>query len=451
MDLLRVPSKKAALAFGLKWTVLDPFERFHQQVSRWRAEGYQEHARYSLSGDQIYGLVKDGFGEQEKQQVRGLRVLAAAACAAMHPKLKGQTAFVAIALPGSGADSTVAAIGLVRGMVVLDQLCRNGAQLSEARQSFARHAAVGSTEQEYPVYGNSGQVHHDLDLEGLVLPAGTLSQGPVIRPLRAKRGFKVAGLIAVPCLLAAVSVAALNSHRSDLQQRAQVALLERNKPEAKYREAIQALLQRPVVSLSAAIETMRDALADFPLVHAGWELTRITCPSSGDCSVQFKRLGGSGASLEEFRLNAAPHWRGISASGQDEVTFALKLDFPQSKLRREAWISSIAFRDRCFESWQFLEPGGWRAEVGNAAIQAVPAGTLQKDMASLYGLPDAVYAMPVVITNQAWWYAKADPDSPVRPSMLGESTVMEADGQIELTHSNKQITFSARGLTYVQR
>lgn len=444
MDLVRVPSKKAALAFGLRWTVVDPFEKYHQQVAKWRAEGFLEHARYELDGDPVYGLVKDGLGEQEKLQVRGLRVVAAAACAAKLPQLAGKTALVLISLPGS---ATVATIGLDRGMVVLDRLCDGSTQLAETRQAFAQSVK----QPEYEVFGNTGQVHHQLELEDLIQKGGLLGREPELRQLRARRGYKLAAGVAVSGLLATVGVAAWDSHRAEIQQRTQLEMLERNKPEYQYRQAIQALLQRPVVPLAAAIETTRDAFFDFPLVHAGWELTRISCPASGDCAVQFKRMVGSGASLDEFRRTAAPHWHGIAAAGQEEVSFVVKIEFTPTKLRRETWPKASEFRDRSYASWQFLEPGGWRAEFGNTSIQAVPPAIPPKDFTALHGLHEAVFAMPVTISNQPWWYAKTDPDSPVRHELLGEHTVMEAESQIEITHSNKQISFSARGLSYVQR
>ena len=222
--------------------------------------------------------------------------------------------------------------------------------------------------------------------------------------------------------------------KAEIQKRAQLDVLERNKPEYQYRQSIQALLLRPVVPLATAIETMRGALVDFPLVHEGWELTHLSCPSTGDCIVRFKRLVGSGASLEGFRKAAPLHWKGITASGQDEVTFMLRIEFPQSKLRREGWPTATEFRDRSFAAWQFLEPGGWRADLGTPAIQAVPGALQPKDANALYAMPDAVFAMSVRVSAQPWWYANDDPDSPVRGQTLGEHTVLEGDGQIAAAH-----------------
>jgi hypothetical protein len=446
MELLPIPSRKTALAFGLKWVAVDPFEKHHEQVARWREEGYRESAVYWVSGEAVHGLLKEGFDEQHKQQVRGLQVLAAAACAATFPRLAGKSVLVAIELPGSEGDSPmIATIGIIQGVVVLDQICDGISQLSEARQSFVQKLKGKS----YEVYGNAGQVHHELELESLIPLSGLFTRVPAIRPLRARRGYKPAIAVAVLGLLSALGLYAWDSHKSEIQRRTKLEILERNKPDYQYRQSVQALLQKPVVPLAGAIEAIRVALADLPLVHAGWELTRIACAPTGDCAVRFKRLLNTGASLDGFRKTAGLHWQGITAAGQDEIAFTLRIRLPQARLRRHYWPASIEFRDRGYASWQFLEPGGWRAEFGPVAIQAVPATVQPKDLNAMYAVPEAVFAMPVVITNQPWWYANPDSDSPVRHELLGDNTVM--DGDIELTHSNKLVTFSAKGLSYVQR
>lgn len=448
MELLRVPGRKAALAFGLKWVVLDPWEKQHRQVAKWRADGYHEAAIYSLDdGDAVYGLVQDGLGEEDKKHLKGMRVLAAAACAATLKELEGKTVLITIELPGNpDEEGTVAAIGLERGMVVLDQLCDSRSQLAEQRQSFAERVRG-----EFEVYGNVGQVHHKMEVDKLIPKTGLLAKGPTIGPLRARRGYLIGAAVAGVCLLATGGIFAWDAHKSEINQRTQLALLERNKPEYQYRQAIQALLQRPVVPVAIAIEAMRNALADFPTVHEGFELTQVSCPSSGDCAVKFKRLAGTGASVEGFRKTAPPQWQGITAVGQDELAFTLRIEFPHSKLQREGWPTAVAFRDRSFAAWQFLEPGGWRADLGSATIQAVPGGLQPKDMNALYAMPDAVFAMPVTIASQPWWYANVDSNSPVRFEALGGNTVIDGDSHVELTLSNKSVSFSARGLAYVQK
>lgn len=449
MELLPVPSRKVALAFGLRWVAVDPFEKHHEQVARWREEGYSESAVYWAAGEAVHGLVKHGLDEQHKQQVRGLQVLAAAACAAKSSLLAGQSALVALELPGADGESPmIAAIGLLQGIVVLDQICDGSSELSEARQAFVQKLKGKS----YEVYGNTGQVHHKIELESLIPKTGLLDRAPEIRPLRARRGYKPVIGVAAVLLLSACGIYAWDTHKAEVQRRTQLEILERNKPDYQYRQAIQAFLQKPVVPLADAIESVRAALADFPLIHAGWELNRIACAQTGDCAVRFKRLLNTGTTLDDFRKTAPPHWIGVTAAGQDEIAFTLRIAMPQEKLRRETWPASGTFRERNYASWQFLEPGGWRAEFGSVAIQAIPA-TVQskepKELNALYALPEAVFAMPLLITNQPWWYANQDVDSPVRAELLGQHTVL--DGEIELVHTNKLISFSAKGLSYVQR
>lgn len=449
MELLPVPSRKSALAFGLKWVAVDPFEKHHEQVARWREEGYYESAVYWVAGEAVHGLVKQGIAEQHKQHVKGLKVLAAAACVAVSAQLEGKSALVVLELPGAQDESPmIAVIGLMQGFVVLDEICDGTSELSEARQAFIQKLKG----KNYEVYGNTGQVHHELKLESLIPKANPFKRMPEIRPLRAPRGYKPVIGIAAVLLLSACGLYAWDSHKSELQRRSQLEILERNKPEYQYRQAIQALMQKPVVPLAGAIANIRAALADFSLVHAGWELNRVVCATTGDCSIRFKRLLNTGATLDDFRNTSPMPCEGATAVGQDEIACTLRIALPQAKLRREAWPPSGVFRERNFASWQFLEPGGWRAEFGSVVIQAVPP-TVQskepKELNAIYAMPEAVFAMPLLITNQPWWYANADVDSPVRSDLLGEHTVL--DGEIELIHTNKLISFSAKGLSYVQR
>jgi len=445
MELLPIPSRKAALAFGLRWVAVDPFEKQQAQVARWREEGYHESAVYWVQGEAIHGLVKHGLDEQHKQHVRGMTVLAAAACAATSPLLQGKSALLALELPGAeGEAPMIAAIGLIQGMVVLDQLCNGVPELSEARQAFVQKLKGKS----YEVYGNVGQFHHELALEAIVPKARAFGRVPEIRPLRARRGYKGATAVAAVGLLTACGLYAWDSHKSEVAKKSHLEILERSKPEYQYRQEIQALLQKPVVPLAGAIAAVREAFGDFQLVHAGYEMTRIGCAVTGDCTANFKRLLNTGASIDEFRRTAPPNWIGITAVGQDEIAFTVRIALPQEKLRRESWPPAADFRDRNYANWQFLEPGGWRADLGSVAIQAVPAAIEPKAINALYAVPEAVFAMPLQITAQPWWYANDDVDSPVRGDLLGEHTVM--DGDIELTHSNKLISFSAKGLTYVK-
>lgn len=448
MELLRVPSRKAALAFGLKWVLIDTFERLHRQVSRWKAEGVSEHASYRVDADTVYGLVRESMSPADQQQVRGLRLLAAGACAATLPQLKGKTALVLIDLAVEQAgEAGVAVLGIDKGIVVVDMLCDTGSQVSEARQAFAQRVKG-----EFEVHGSgpaAGQVHHALRLEDLVQKGGVFSPLPTIEPLRSGRGYWLAGGVAAALLLFAGGIAAWDSHHAEIKRRTQLAAMDANKPENLYKQSIFALLQRSFVPLPGAIEAMRVGLAEFPLVHAGWELQKVSCPSTGECSVRFKRIVGSGATIDGFRQSAPATWVGVTASGQDEVAFMYRLAFPSMKLHRESWPKADDFRDRNYAAWQTLEPAGWKAEFSPLAIQALPANIQAKDVMLLHSHPEAVFAMPVAINQQPWWYAGSDPDSPVRVDMLGDHTVL--DGEIELLHLNKAVVFSAKGLSYVQK
>lgn len=447
MELLRVPSRKAALAFGLKWVLVDTFETRHRQIGRWKLEGVSEHASYRIEGDTVFGLVRESMSPADQQQVRGLRVLAAGACAASLPQLKGKTALVLIDLASHAGEAGIAVLGMDKGIVVVDMLCDTVSQVSEARQGFAQRVKG-----DFEVHGSgaaAGQVHHALKLEDLVPKGGLFSSMPTIEPLRSGRGYWLAGGVAAALLLFAGGLAAWDSHQAEIKRRTQLAALDANKPENLYKQSISALMQRTFVPLPTAIEVMRTSLGDFPLVHAGWELQKINCPVSGECAVRFKRIVGSGATIDGFRQSAPATWIGVAASGQDEVAFMYRLSFPTMKLRRETWPKADEFRDRNYAAWQTLEPAGWKAELSPLAIQALPGNVQPKDVMLLHSHPEAVFAMPVMINQQAWWYANTDPDSPVRADMLGDNTVL--DGEIELLHLNKAVVFSAKGLSYVQK
>lgn len=448
MDLLRVPSSKTVLAFGMQWRPLDPFENKHKQITDWKNEGNKVQAVYVADKEAMYGLSRDDILVERKDQVAGCKVLSGAACAAKLPQLRGKNALVTIEVEDPGSESsTTVIVGLHHGRVVVDQLVEGPAQVAEARQRYT--AIVGPIFEVHGVSRTISPVQHALELRGLVPKSTLFMTGPKVESLRSGRMPVVAGAVAVTLMSLAGGLYAWDSHQADVRQRLAAQMMLRNQPAVQYQQNVQRLLQAPVVPLAGALRTLRVALADFPLAHAGWDLNRLTCTPTGDCAVRFTRIAGSGASITDFRNTAPPSWLGITAMGQTELVFNLRVPLPSARLSRSTWPTAAQHRERSFAAWQFLEPGGWRAEFAQVSLQAVPADLKPEQVASLNNSPDAIYAMPLTIVSQPWWYLDDDVDSPVTEHMLGDNTAMVGD--IDIVLSNREITFSAKGLTYVQR
>lgn len=444
MELIALQAKKTVLAFGLtKWAQLDPFKSAHSQVVRWRHEGLTHAVRYQAGAETVYGLTGQALTPEELARYKGMRLVSGAAAAALLPQLRGKTALVTIEVAASlGVDPRVVVIGLERGIVTQDEVVSPDV-VSDLRQRFSTRVNG-----DFEVHGQAftiPQVNHALTLGDL---AGKGSAKATITALRATRGALIAGGIAGFVVLLMASYMGWDAYRENARKLEQQKALMMNSPAVQYSRSVASLLATPVVPLHSAMQSMRAAVRDFPLVFEGWELAKFTCPVTGDCTVRFKRLHNIGATLEDFRARAPSSWTSIVPSGQEELTFNYKVAFESARLERAAWPEMVTMRDRNFNQWQYLEPAGWRAEFGALSLQAVPASLNATEVAALQSHPEAVRAMPVNITNMEWWFVDDDPNSPITHELLGSNTVLS--GEIELLHANRSVTFNVKGLSYVR-
>lgn len=440
MELVPIPECKVTLAIGLdRWTSLNPLDSLHSQIVAWQGDGFDFAATYRAGAGTVYGLVHAGEVMSRTEPTRGIRLLALAACVALVKALRGRNAFVAFRLH----DDLVAVTGLRHGVVVLDQLVSAYA-LAQVRKTFEQH--LGG--QDYDTWGDTpklAEAAHPLALEE-VIPRRA---GPQIEALRSPRATRAAIAVVSACLvLGALGYAYTEfRQRSELARQQQLLLLRDSAP-TQYRRAIAQLLARPVVPLAGALRAFRDELSAAALYHAGWELHGATCASSGLCTLKYQRLAGIGLAFREFAARPEPGWQNVASSGEDEAVVSIRVQVPTALLQRGSWPGAAQFQARNRSQWQFLEPGGWRATMGSRVIQAVPAGIEAKDVSALSALPEAVFAIPITVASQAWWYLDDDVDSPVQPDFIGEDTVM--DGDLEMVVSGRDVTFSVKGLSYVQ-
>jgi hypothetical protein len=439
MELIRLQDEKVTFAVGLdKWALLDPISSAHSQISAWRSDQYEFAATYKVDGGRVFGLITGGEYASKQQQAAGTRLLALAACVASLDELRGKSALVGFELDG---DALVV-VGLRNGLVVLDELVSTSA-FDDARKRFEQ-----KVHGDFGIWGDGAHLPRGsspLPLARAVPKRG----GPMFKPLRSTRPLAVLGVASA--LIIAIVATWLVVEKTEQARRRLSAeqLLVRNSPKAKYQESSRQLLEKPVVPLAPAIEAFRVALKLEPTVHAGWDLKGARCAPEGTCTLHYMRIRRTGTTFADFEAARLPHWKGVAPVGEEDAMVTIDAPVPPAvKLQPATWPVADKFTRRNYNQWQYLEPGGWKASFGARTLQAIPAGMDTREAAGLAALPEAIFAVPLSVAAQAWWYCDDDPDSPISAALLGTNTVM--DGELELSVQNKDVTFSVKGISYVR-
>lgn len=426
--------KNMTLVTNLTWNVLDPFENKYKQIQAWRAAGQAFGVSYQANGENVYGRTA--------QLAKGY--ISLAALAGRHPSLKGATALLLIEIPSGDAaeESRVVAVGLVNGIVEDDKLI-DESEVPDFRSTFATKAKVS-----YKVYGHGdhiGNIDEVLSLDDL------LKMGPRKGALNAlSSGLHTRIALGVASVLV-LGLLGYSWVQGELEARRAAEALRLNQsrtPQQLYLQSIEQYLKRPVVPLHSAIAATRARLKDFPTVHAGWNLSRVNCAQSG-CTAAWVRLDKEGGTIDDFRRAAPEAWGQVTAISQVEVAHPLAIEMPTRTLDRAAWPKLNEWRDANLANWQFLAPGGWSSDLGQARLRAVPPeldGGPQ--MGQLGVMPEAIRAAEITVTRMPLWYADEDPNSPMRQDLLGDQTALAGDIQIDLDGTN--ITFTLKGLLHVQ-
>lgn len=427
---------KLTLASGLAWSVLDPHGGGkHRQVQQWRNVGQTHGVAYEIAGEEIYG----------RTGAAGASAISVAAMVARHPSLRGKTVLVLLEIPAPNDEheSTVLVVGLNRGFVELDRQVY-ASEVASIRNSFA--SQIGK---QYDVHGsgdNVGEIDNSLSLDELL--KGGKPAAAKISQLRSGRFAAVAVGSLVVLGAGAVGWFWWGSH-TEARRLAAQAELERSKtPQVLYQQAISQYLAKPIVPLADAVAAVRDGLATFPTALAGWSLTKINCSVDG-CTALWLRMGAPGGTLEDFRSAARPDWGPAIAVSQTEVAHSIPLTLPTRTLTREDWPRMEEWRDLNLTLWQYLAPGGWKADLAHQKLLAVPpelAGGPQE--AVLTTVPEAIRGAEMTVTSMPLWYADVDPDSPMQSKFLHAQTALLGDIQIDV--DSKFVTYSAKGLIHVQ-
>lgn len=449
MKILRLAgNKKIALGFGLDWRPLDSFTSTHQQITEWRADGFEYRARFRTPAGTYYGLTP----RFDAADAGKAKIYSAGALAAVHPQVRGKTAVIVIEVrtgeEDDHANNVVAVIGLVQGEVRLEDLVSPG-----DIQGCIRRFTGQLKPDDRPLYMGevwTAPVLIELPLTLDQLLGNKLSSMAEVGPLRSSRAPALMAGVAVMGLLVYGGMQLWNGHVEKQARERVQRLAGQNDPQTLYRNAVTQLLQQPVVPLADAVAVMRDALNDFPVEHAGWSLIKVSCtPLSDSCLMTWRRDPLTGVNVDDFRALAPASWEGIGAASITDLAMSYRVNFTKHKLDRTEWPTMAEFRERSMNSWQFLSASGWKAELGSSTIQAAPPGMTPQQLGALSAMPEAVFAAPISIGSQPFWYAKEDPDSPVRASLLGRHTVVQGDIELSLQEGN--VYFTANGMTYVQR
>lgn len=427
---------KHTLASGLAWSVLDPHGGGkHRQIQQWRSMGQTHGVAYEISGEEVYGRADAG----------GAGTVSVAAMAAKHPALRGKTALLLIEIPSPNEEheSTVLAVGLNRGFVELDRQVY-ASDVASLRNGFA--SQIGK---QYELHGDGdhiGEIENRLTLEELI--KGGKPASVKLAPLRSGR-LAVIAIAALACAGIGGGLWVWWGAHTEARRLAAQAELEASKtPQVLYQQAIAQYLAKPIVPLADAVEAVRDGLKDFPTVNAGWDLSKINCSVDG-CTALWLRMGAPGGTLDDFRAAARADWGPVTAISQTEVAHSIPLKLPTRTLTRQEWPVMADWRDLNLTQWQFLAPGGWKADLTQPKLIAVPpelAGGPQE--AVLASVPEAIRAAEVSITTMPLWFADVDPDSPMQTKFIGAQTALLGDIQIDV--ASKTVTYSAKGLIHVQ-
>lgn len=424
------------LASGLTWSIFDPYSgSLHKQISNWRTQGQTHGVKYAAMGEEIYG----------RTDARGQGCLSVAALVAHQRSFADKDVLVLIEVPALSEDleSTVLVVGLIRGVVELDDLVY-ASEVAAVRQGFAQRTKT------YELHGEGaeiGEVDFAFGMEQLLQSKAAKTK---IGPIRSQRLPIITGAIAAVGLLAAVGWLIWSSYTDAQRAEFERLRLQAQTPQALYHSAAALYTSTPVVPLASAIDAVRGAMANFPVVHAGWELKTLTCQAKGGCTAHWKRPDADAGTFDDFVALANEGWAGISLVKQDELVHGVALEMPTAQLpTKEAWPSFVDWTNRNVSHWQFLAPGGWKAEIKDPKLQGLPAGVAGTTAeAGLIAHPAAIKAATLAIEKQAWWYADKDAHGPLSADLIGENTTLLGD--VVLHIEPKSISFSTKGLVHVR-
>lgn len=445
MKILRL-SKDLVLAFGLQWEQHDALSGSeHQAIRAWRAKGLRESARYNLPGGRVYGLVPaNGSHDEKATSYKGM--LAGAAVLATHPELRDATGMVFFEIR-EGDHLSVVCVGLREGLVVLDRVVAPD-QVGSVRSDFLRDH-LRSSDRKFHSWGDvheSTQVETPFALANLT-PSRKGGRAIRITALRSSRTPKLlVGLLGLVTVGAAgwygLEISAQHSRElAALQARAAGA------PTVLYAQSVEQWMKRKVHPIGGAIATVRERIKALPVYARGWRIESVVCQDT-QCALTWKRPANSAATLQDFREHPPMGCKGVAPENVDAVSCSIDIELPSRGLDRSSWPSFASWRDAQISLWQFLSPGGWKAEYAPPTQMAVPASFSKEQRAAIANAPDSPQGVLVSVTKQAWWYANQDANSPVSDEHLGVGS--ELTSPITVDFDGHQFVFSFTGNVYVK-
>lgn len=439
-------SKDLVFAFGLQWDQHDALSGSeHQAIQAWRAQGIREAARYDHPGGRVYGLVPvQGTPDEKAKSHKGL--LAGAAVLATHPQLREATGMVFFEIR-EGDHISVVCVGLRDGLVVLDRVVGPD-EVGGVRSDFLRDHLRGGDRN----FHTWGDVHESTQVEKPFALAGltpTRKGGRAVR-IVALRSSRTPVLLSV--LLGLVGAGAVGWYALDVsaQHNREIAALRARAagaPTVLYAQSVDQWMKRQVHPIAGSIAAVRERIASLPVYAEGWRIDTLSCQDS-QCLLTWKRPASSAATLQGFRDHVPMGCQAVTPLDVDSLTCVLDIELPKQPLDRSSWPQFAIWRDAQISLWQFLSPGGWKAEYTGPEQMAVPGNFTKEQRAAVAAVPDSPRGVKLAATKQAWWYANQDPNSPVSESHIGKDS--ELTSPIKVDFDGHQFVFSFTGNVYVQ-
>ncbi|KVR93234.1 type 4b pilus protein PilO2 [Burkholderia vietnamiensis] len=292
--------KRARLVFGLDWRAY-PVKGGGAERRRYAdAFGATHYVEYKV-GDELIG----GFAMPETGDVKGARLYSGAARVAQHERIKSRVAALVLLQDGLRVHAVFVVRGAVRGDEVLS--------LEEAAtRRLAIEQECLKANLDLTTFGSGARIG---DIDEVFQASELLANRKVGRI--AKLPVRIP--TAIPLLVCAVGAIYGCIQLMDVLSPPPPPPRVRTFQE-QYAAAVRSTFARAMPRASALAPALLEAVGRSQAVVAGWVFDSVDCPTSGFCTVRYRRQGGSFA---DFEREASPSMWPVSFA-RDGLTLAAR-------------------------------------------------------------------------------------------------------------------------------